>query len=709
MSRAGARYCDACGSPLSSGGTPDATGDSVAIQRVIRALASSLELGPMMREVAHSSIGIAGAECCVIHRWHPATAEIEVLASESIIDARAHLVETGVRSAIAERPMLRPVLSGETARRAADDPALTPSDRQHFADLAVQAMLFVPIAIGDEVVGALELHSRDPAAFPPSRVAICAALATYAGIGLERGAAFERQRTLAARLRAVARAATEVAQQLDLDRLLDEIPSSIQEALGYDLVNVFLIDETTGDAQLRSTSGLPVPPPFGGSMRLGEGIIGRTAETHRVHLAPDVRVDPHYISGPGLEDIRSEVAAPIIARGRVVGVLDVQSFQPEAFDDADAVALEALAAELGVALDNARLFQHLRDSEHYLRTVIDSVPNPLSVYSVGGQIVIANHVMRELYRMPRDPAGLTNQQLAEMIPPQVRATTDAVNRLVSAPLDRPPEEVSFGDPPRTFIRRVTPVVIDGETQAYIILYQDVTSERAALRAKDQILSIAAHELRTPLTALLGFIDLIHLQIGREEIDLPLVRRRMATIRREARRLAALVEELLGLAQLEAGEMRLQPVDIDVAHLVARVVERLGATGANADRIRVEGATPGLVCRWDDGRVDQILANLIDNALKYSPPGSPVEVTVSAGPDQVHIAVRDGGPGLSKEQQDRLFRPFARVVSSEWHAGGLGLGLYVSRSLAERHGGRLWLESMPGAGVTAHLALPRSIA
>ncbi len=706
--RASARFCDARGSPLSISGPPDATDDYAAIQRVIRALASSLELGPMMREVARASIGIAGAERCIILRWHPTTEEVEVLACESVLEAGAPLVETGARYPIDRRPILRSVMGGETVRTAGGNSSLSPADRRLFADLGAEAALFLPIALGDRVIGAFELHSTDAGAFPPARATTCAALATYAGIGLERGAAFERQRTLAARLRAVARAATDVAQELDPERLLDEVPTAIQEALGYDLVNVFLIDERSGSPWLRATAGLPIPAPIGDRMRPGEGIIGRTAETGRVHLAPDVRADPHYVPGPGLDGIRSEVAAPIVAQGRVLGVLDVQSLRADAFEDADAVALEALAAELGVALENARLFQQERDREHQLRTVIDSVPTPLAVVSVAGRVILTNQPMRELYQLPRDPVGLTTDEVDDLIPWHVKSTTEFLARAASSSVERPPEEVNVGDPPRNFIRRVTPVVIDDETRAYIVLFQEVTGERAALRAKDQLLSIAAHELRTPLTALLGFIDLIHLQFAREDLDLGLVRRRMATIRREARRLAALVEELLGLAQLEAGEMQLRPVEVDLAQLLGRVVERLTATIANADRIRIDKAPPGVACYWDDGRVDQILTNLIDNALKYSPPGSPVDITVDAGPDEIQITVHDHGSGLSDEQIARLFRPFARVVSSEWHAGGLGLGLYVSRSLAERHGGRLWIESAPGAGATAHLALPRRI-
>jgi signal transduction histidine kinase len=297
-------------------------------------------------------------------------------------------------------------------------------------------------------------------------------------------------------------------------------------------------------------------------------------------------------------------------------------------------------------------------------------------------------------------------EVVELAPPEVHAANDFIDHLPELPTNRPPEEIEWHNPNRSFIRRVTPLNSNGALRASIVLYQEVTAERAAMRAKDQLLSIAAHELRTPLTALLGFLDLIQGQLRREEPNLLLVRQRIAIVRRQARRLADLVEELLGLAQLEAGEAKLRPEQLELEEFVTNIVDRFVPGDGGATRVRAHGLWAGITVMWDEGRIDQILNNLIDNSLRYSPAGSPVEVMVEVSDDDVRFRIHNHGIGLSPEELSRLFQPFSRLVTPEWHVGGLGLGLYVSRTLAERHGGRLWLESEPDQGVTAMLVLPR---
>jgi signal transduction histidine kinase len=253
---------------------------------------------------------------------------------------------------------------------------------------------------------------------------------------------------------------------------------------------------------------------------------------------------------------------------------------------------------------------------------------------------------------------------------------------------------------------VTPVTVGDETIAYVVVYQDVTKERAALRAKDQLLSIAAHELRTPLTAMLGFTELVKAQLQQESIDREAVNRRMATIHREARRLAKLVEQLLGLAQLESGAAPLELAPVDVGELIARVMERFSFAPENAGRLHLVEVETGIVGNWDENRIDQILTNIIDNALKYSSDGHPIEIRIDlASPAEARLRVQDQGPGLTTDELGHLFRPFSRLGTGRTTGGGLGLGLYVSRTLAERHGGKLWLESPRNGGVSAWLVLP----
>jgi signal transduction histidine kinase/putative methionine-R-sulfoxide reductase with GAF domain len=531
----------------------------------------------------------------------------------------------------------------------------------------------------------------------------CGATLTVNPNGTQHGL---REQKLAERLTAVAEAATQMARELDLDRLLSELPAMIHRALEYDLVALFLVESHGDELVLRSEAGTPPPGRLGFRLAKGTGIIGHVAQTEMPYLAPDVSRDPYYAAGPDLVATQSELAAPIIGQEGLLGVIDVQARSVDAFDDIDLVTMKALAGNLAVALENAELFVRLRDEEERLRAIVNAIPNPLKVIDDTDHIILMNERMRELFRLPENMQVGTMADVVKSAPPEVHAANEFIDHLPELPTYRPPEELVWHNPNRAFIRRVTPVTSSGAPRATIVLYQEVTAERAALRAKDQLLSIAAHELRTPLTALLGFLDLLQGQLRREQPNMPLVRQRIEIVRRQSRRLADLVEELLGLAQLEAGEARLQPEQLDLKTFVTNVIERFAPTEGGASRVVVHGLQPGVTVLWDEGRVDQILTNLIDNGLRYSPPGSPVDVTVEESADDVRFQVHNHGSGLSQEDLSRLFQPFSRLVTPERHVGGLGLGLYVSRTLAERHGGRLWLESALEHGVTAILALPR---
>ena len=675
-----------------------AEGHARVLYRAAQAVVGSLELGPMLQDVAAACLGVAGTACCSFELWRPGSGELELVAEAVTPEWPGGNAAPGRRRRSDGYGSWRLALEGRIVRRELDEPALGPGERADLTAWGVAALLLVPLMIRDDCVGVMALYSRDPTAFGADRLDLCLTLARYAGLGIERSDAYARERKLAVRLAAVAEAAVEAARELDPDRLLDDVPGLIVGAFGHYLANVFLLDRSDGSLILQSSAGypLPHPAPIGDRMPPGSGICGHVARTGEVYLAPDVLQDPHYVQGPLLTGTRSELAAPIVAREGVIGVLDVQSREPDAFDDADAVALRALAAAVGVAIENARLFRRIQADEQRLRTIMEAVPSPLGVFDAGGDLAFANRALLEL------PELAHGEPLASSAPPAEPAFL--LGEGDEAALD--PDEIRLEQPPRVFLRRVTPFALDLDDEAArVVLYQDVTTERAAVRAKDQLLSIAAHELRTPLTAMLGYLDLLIVQAGRELPGPSTIHGRLQKVRREGGQLAWLIDQLLGLARAEAGFVPLQPVELVAGELLERLAERFAVAGGG-DRLSLALPPEPIVCRWDEGRVEQILTNLIDNALKYAPPDSPVVVAATPPAEgRVRLEVRDRGPGIGQEDLNRLFQPFSRSGPGSGVGGGLGLGLYVSRVLADRLGGRLWLESAPGTGTTAVLELP----
>lgn len=221
--------------------------------------------------------------------------------------------------------------------------------------------------------------------------------------------------------------------------------------------------------------------------------------------------------------------------------------------------------------------------------------------------------------------------------------------------------------------------------------------RAAVRARDDFLSVASHELNTPLAAL-------KLQLGRLLRHPPppeQMKARLATIDHQVDRLTELVSELLDVSRLRAGRFELSRTDVDLADLITDVASRLDSAG---ERLRLT-LSPA-VGSWDRMRIEQVITNLLSNALKYGD-GKPVEVSLTA-PDSrgdVIVLVRDHGIGIAEADQGRIFDRFERAVSGKSYSG-LGLGLWITRKIVEAHGGSIDVESRAGEGSTFTLRLPR---
>jgi signal transduction histidine kinase len=224
----------------------------------------------------------------------------------------------------------------------------------------------------------------------------------------------------------------------------------------------------------------------------------------------------------------------------------------------------------------------------------------------------------------------------------------------------------------------------------------------AVRLRDEFLAVASHELKTPLTAFLLVIDGVERAMERMPQPPELMRKKVGMLSRQARRLEKLVAELLDVARIQAGRLPITPEDMDLCAVVREVVERQEQEAASA-RCEVEVRAPEPVPgSWDRSRVDQVVSNLLSNALKYGA-GKPVTVTVEAAGSVARLAVGDGGIGIAPVDHERVFQRFERAVDEGF--GGMGLGLWITREIVQRHGGSIRVESELGRGARFTVELP----
>ena len=242
----------------------------------------------------------------------------------------------------------------------------------------------------------------------------------------------------------------------------------------------------------------------------------------------------------------------------------------------------------------------------------------------------------------------------------------------------------------------------GEFDGAVLVYKDITPLMAALKVKDDFVASVSHELRTPLTSIMGFLDLV---LDEETVD-PQVRRNLEVAKRNSERLLCLVSDLLLTAQADEGYIALDVEQVDASSLVRESVAEIEQRAVAQGLTLRHTIQPALLVHGDAVRLRQIVDNLLTNAVKYTPAGGTVSVAVEGGVSDLWLKVSDTGIGIAPEDLGRLFMKFFRTKEAEDRAiQGIGLGLAITRSIVEAHGGTILVESEPGRGSTFVVRLP----
>lgn len=245
----------------------------------------------------------------------------------------------------------------------------------------------------------------------------------------------------------------------------------------------------------------------------------------------------------------------------------------------------------------------------------------------------------------------------------------------------------------------------GELRGFVKIGTDVTERAAAERLKDEFVALVSHELRTPLSSIIGYLEVLF-----EDETGPLTSRQrqfLEVVDRNARRQLRLVSDLLFVSQVDAGRVHLQEDDVDLAELAKAAIEAAQPRAKTAEVALHLRADDPATLRGDADRLSQIFDNLLTNAIKFSPPGSTVEVGIGGDPDTVTIEVSDTGMGIPQDEQQQLFTRFFRASTATSRAiPGIGLGLTIVKAIVDAHRGTVSVTSVEGHGTTFTITLPR---
>ncbi|MCL5960134.1 MAG: ATP-binding protein [Chloroflexi bacterium] len=377
----------------------------------------------------------------------------------------------------------------------------------------------------------------------------------------------------------------------------------------------------------------------------------------------------------------------------------------------EARAREAAQAVLREAQEQARRGEA---DQRNLRAIVDAIPVAVTVAEMpSGQIALINRAAIDLFGPPMTSEMTLDDYFktyrlylpsGEALVPQERPLRRTLEHgdtitgmeVVLKRIGREPVHLLVNSAPlRNTIGQIT---------GAIIVYQDISKLKELDQIRAEFISVASHQLRTPLTSIKAIAQTLKKKAvarGVDQLDL----RSLDTINSEVDRMIRLIQAVLDMSKAQAGEVELARKPMDLVESIRQVVEDRQAT-TTKHTIRLQAEVPQLIGNWDKDRVEQVMWNLLENAIRFSPRGGPIDVVVRRLDGEAEVAITDQGVGIADEVKRHLFgRPFMGYNTVRHRPMGLGLGLYLSNQIVALHGGRIWVESEVGYGSTFFFTLP----
>lgn len=582
----------------------------------------------------------------------------------------------------------------------------------------------LPLTKGDQLMGVLALYYEQPQMFGGDKVELFktfASQATQAIVNAQRysttDAAFQRSVEQLVALAAIGRL---LASTIDLKTICDLILSHVTAATGVEIGSVMVFAEGTHKPQVSAQQGYPTG--FADSLStLKLNIVPQVIEAGITFRADDIRTQSIFT--PIMPTTRSILSVPILQMSDVFGVITLESSQVGAFSSEDEQFVNQIATQAVIAISNARSFHRISEDRDRLRVLMDAMEEGIMLIDAQGKIVLAN---------PRiDLIGLKQ--------------ADVLNRVLTDLLDDPSlglaQKAGFASYEdacdlvaglRTF-RSYTPVMYvvqadfgelhirrqivpvrdeDGETLGILLVFYNKTEEQELARSREELSRMIVHDLRSPLTAVTTSLKLLQEIIPSEAEFYETVESTTDASRRAIKKLLSRVDSLLDVAKMESGQISVDVEPTELSDLAENVRNELKPLAQELN-IRIEPKiSPTLLpLNVDPDKVERVLLNLVDNALKYSPRGSTITISHSASgmnganTGYIRIDVTDQGPGVPQEYKETLFNRFVQIEGRRKVRRGVGLGLTFCRLVVEAHRGRIWIEDNPGGGSIFSLTLP----
>ncbi|MBE0670374.1 MAG: PAS domain-containing protein [Anaerolineales bacterium] len=400
---------------------------------------------------------------------------------------------------------------------------------------------------------------------------------------------------------------------------------------------------------------------------------------------------------------------PLSAHGQVIGVIFIFRNYADLFTPNDRILLQSFADQAAIAVFNAQLYGQVTYEKKRLDALLDSAADGILILDADLNIERCNGAFEKLFgEMREEIVGKSHKDIIKWKKePHGKTLEESV--LDSWPLTPNATLYVEGDLTRPSLPAL-PVAItyapllseENKLRNVILSVRDITHFRTADEIKATFISIVSHELRTPVALIKGYASTLRRDDAKW--DKHTISESLAVIEEEADRLSNMIDDLLDASRLQAGGLSLNHADVALPSLALRVSERFASQSPN-HKIVTDFPANFPVILGDENRLEQVVSNLVSNALKYAPEGE-IKISGETRPEQVIVCVSDEGPGIDARDIPHIFDRFYRSTNAVKRTKGAGLGLYLARAIVEAHGGRIWADSIPDSGARIYFSLPR---
>ncbi len=607
------------------------------------------------------------------------------------------------------------------------------------------SLIVAPMRMGERWVGYIGLSWAQQQTFSDEFRELLNRINGVVTTSVETRRAFLREQAVsvennrrAREMETVAQVSAATSRLTDTDEMLQQVADLTKAAFElyhahiylYDEPNALLVLAAGADAAGRMMKARNHAIPLGHPTSV---VAHAARDVQNVNVA-DVTQSEFFLPNPLLPETRSEMALPMIVGNKLVGILDVQANVPGRFGDEDVRVKSTLAAQVGIAIENARAFQEneeilgqLAENEELLRQFVAYAPSAVAMFDTNMKYLVVSERWYADYNL--NDENIIGQNHYDIFPDMPNDWREAYEAVLETGEVQQQDADRFdrADGTTNWLRwEARPWYnANGEVAGLIIASEEISEQlerqrererlleeraerlREVNELKSQFLASMSHELRTPLNSIIGYSEVL-LDGGDGDLSED-AEEDIEIIHTSGRHLLAIINDILDLAKIEANQMKLHREEIDIVKILRDVVKTNQVLlGDKPIELKIESDFDELIVSVDELRIRQVMLNLFSNAVKFTEEGSVTLELRMLDNETAKIAVIDTGIGMDQDGMDIAFDQFRQVDgSSTRKQGGTGLGLTITRYLVQMHGGDIQVESEVGKGTTFWFTLPLS--